>query len=369
MAITRKLLGLAALSNLVAPLVCAAAPLYKATPIGSIGGSSGDLTDLNNGGQIVGYALTKSNVVNAYVSSGGVSSSLQPGWASASSASGINDAGVIAGDVTSSGSTRAVTFSNGAVDTLGTLGGDSVATGINNRGDVAGTSKLEDPGIEHAFRYTKAGGIEDLGTLGGSNSVANHINSNGSVVGHSDVAGSASYHAFMYANGSMSDLGTLGGTFSSANAVNDKGLVAGFSYTAGNAYAHGFLYANGQMTDLSTLGGSNSYALGLNNLGQVVGSSEMLGGSATHAFLYANGVMTDLNSLVGPEFEFVLRYAADINEAGQIAALGCNNLGTFCQGFLLDPVNPVPEPASWAMMAMGGILVALAARRRRRPAR
>ena len=83
--------------------------------------------------------------------------------------------------------------------------------------------------------------------------------------------------------------------------------------------------------------------------------------------MYANGVMTDLNSLVGPTFPWILNYAADINEQGQIAAFGCNVISQ-CQGFLLTPanVNAIPEPAGPALVLLG--LAALGvARWRRRP--
>ncbi len=358
----------AALSALLAPAVVMAAPLYSVAPIGNIGGASGDLSDINNAGQIVGYALSGANTVNAYVSANGVSTNLHPAGTSASYAAGINDSGLIAGYVTAAGETRAVTFSGNRVTSLGVLNGstgDSFSAAINDAGQVAGSANLSDNTTQRAFRYTPGSGMSELGTLGGVNSVGNDINQGGTVVGHSDLS-TGSYHAFAYADGAMSDLGTLGGTYSSATALNDRGLVTGFSYTAGDAYAHGFLYQNGNMTDLQTLGGRNSYAMGINNLGQVVGRSELLGGGSTHAFLYANGTMTDLNSLVDPGFEYVLRYAADISDTGQIAALGCNVAGTFCQGFMLSLAAPVPEPETWALMAFGGVLVALAARRQRR---
>lgn len=53
--------------------------------------------------------------------------------------------------------------------------------------------------------------LTDLGTLGGSSSSAFGINDTGQVVGSSAIAGDAVQHAFLYSNGSMADLGTLGG--------------------------------------------------------------------------------------------------------------------------------------------------------------
>lgn len=355
------------LAALLAPLLASAAPMYKITPLGSIGGGSGDLHDLNNMGQVVGYALSEANVVSAYVSVDGVSTSLQPAGASASAASGINDAGLVTGYVTSGGVKQAVMFANGQIVRLGSLGGagaDSNGIAINIEGQVAGTSIMADGRSSHAFRYTIGDPMQDLGTLGGANSVGNGINKAGHVVGQSEINAGGEAHAFRHADGVMLDLGTLGGRSSSANAINDKGLVAGFSYTAGGDYAHAFTWANGKMTDLNTLGGHNSFAYGLNNLGQVVGSSETTGGESLHAFIYSNGVMTDLNSLIEPNSEYILRYASDINDRGQIAALGCNVLVTSCQGFLLT-LNPVPEPHTYAMLLAGMALVGWRVRKKR----
>ena len=54
----------------------------------------------------------------------------------------------------------------------------------------------------------------DLGTLGGASSGAEAVNDSGQVVGGSQTASGAN-HAFLWTQaGGMVDLGTLGGTFS-----------------------------------------------------------------------------------------------------------------------------------------------------------
>jgi probable HAF family extracellular repeat protein len=58
-------------------------------------------------------------------------------------------------------------------------------------------------------RYT----ISDLGTLGGKTSLATGVNNRGEVIGSADLPGNTgSFHAFIYKLGKMEDLGTLGGT-------------------------------------------------------------------------------------------------------------------------------------------------------------
>jgi probable HAF family extracellular repeat protein len=66
-------------------------------------------------------------------------------------------------------------------------GSFSIANAINNSGVVVGYSTLRD-GVNHAFRWTRDGGMIDLNTLlpGGSGWVlheANDINDNGQIVG------------------------------------------------------------------------------------------------------------------------------------------------------------------------------------------
>ena len=75
----------------------------------------------------------------------------------------------------------------------------SIARDLNNAGTVVGQSTTDAKvsgrkkrqtvtcGPAHAFRYTDANGVEDLGTLGGEASYAWGINNSGDIVGISDI--------------------------------------------------------------------------------------------------------------------------------------------------------------------------------------
>lgn len=273
---------------------------------------------------------------------------------------------------------------------LGTLGfPHSVATSINNSGQVVGYSKNEG-GSQRAFLYSN-GSMQDLGTLGdpatGADSYAYGINNSGQVVGKTSViAGGMTYHAFVYSNGSMQDLGTLGGNQSTALAINDSGITVGSASTysgAGSAFlyqncsmqgigqvlggnsARGInnsgqiivaseatgnwrsaIYSNGVTQDLGTLGGRYCMATGINDLGQVTGNAETSNGQS-HAFFYSNGVTIDL----GVGTANYGSYGLGLNNLGEVVGTSISPDGgphyafVYSNGLLVD-LNSYVDPAT-----------------------
>jgi probable HAF family extracellular repeat protein len=73
----------------------------------------------------------------------------------------------------------------------------SEASAVNDLGQVVGLNQLAG-GVGHAFSWTKAGGMIDLGTLGGSFTKAEAVNDAGLVVGISSTAGNLQQHAVIW---------------------------------------------------------------------------------------------------------------------------------------------------------------------------
>jgi len=94
---------------------------------------------------------------------------------------------------------------------LGTLqGGDySDAYGVSADGSVVGGWATNTARYRRAFRWTAAGGMQDLGTLGGSESRAWGVSADGSVVGGWATNADWQFRAFCWtAGGGMQNLGT-----------------------------------------------------------------------------------------------------------------------------------------------------------------
>jgi len=258
---------------------------------------------------------------------------------------------------------------------LGTLGGaESVALAVNASGQVVGYSTTAG-GRSHAFSWTAAGGMIDLGTMAGhDSSVASQVNDSGQVVGYSSIQNQFS-RAFSWtmAQG-MIDLGALpGDRFSVAQGVNARGQVVGYSFNTTDATdLHGFIWTSEDgmiplgsldhhsnrslpsginastqvigisppvdpdgrafvwtpsdgMVDLGTLGGRFSAALDMSANGQVVGYSSLVGESSLRGFSWtiADG-MVALDTLGGAR-----TYAVAVNADGQIVGQSETAAGRF----------------------------------------
>jgi len=241
----------------------------------------------------------------------------------------ISDSGLIVGygtnglidPLTGLAVLRGIIYKRGSVLEVGTFGGyESIANGVNNRGQVVGcaATAVPDPyaqcsgqGSQQSRAFLWQNGVMlDLGTLGGPDAVAVFVNEKGQVAGFSmtdsapnDATGIPTQHPFLWENGTMRDLGTIGGTaIDSVNAINSRGQVVGAMNVAGDQSFHPFLWDGRTLNDLGTFGGLWGRANSINDAGAVVGWA-CTGGPTTcdftHAFVWQRGTMSDLGVFAG----------------------------------------------------------------------
>jgi probable HAF family extracellular repeat protein len=241
------------------------------TPLPTLGGNNGSAFSVNNRGQVVGGAE------NTTLDATCPSPTLE---------------------------VKPVIWENGGIQELPTLPGDPDGTpgAINDHGQAAGTSgscfALEGSvGVFHNALWQN-GTVIDLGNLGST--LANEpddINNRGQVVGFSSVPCTSvglCLHAWLWTEATgIQDLGTLPSplnVFSGAHGINDKGQVVGFSCDDAFFDCSAFLWENGVMTDLNTLvpGGGSAFTLAEAFFINSDGSIETFGVTSAdepHAFL------------------------------------------------------------------------------------
>jgi probable HAF family extracellular repeat protein len=272
------------------------------TFIDRMGGRSGSAFAINNNGQIAGSLLSptgKKYPHAALYNSATNGADLGTLGGDMSIAIDINDSGQIVGWAENSLiNNQAFLYDHGTMLNLGTLGGESSeAYAVNNKGDVVGDAGISTtrPGSRHGFIYTN-GSMTDIQAssyffFGTGDSDARDINESGQVVGTTFQCAAGCTHgysvAFIYDHGIVTALPTLGGESSSAYAINDHAQIVGHSYLQSGSF-HAFIYEDGRMADLNSLidpslGWDLRFAQDINNNGQIVGYG-LIGGQG-HAFL------------------------------------------------------------------------------------
>jgi probable HAF family extracellular repeat protein len=243
------------------------------------------------------------------------------------------------------------TDAGGMTDIGGTL---SLALGVSADGRVVVGGYFRS-GQYHAFRWTQAGGISDLGSLGGGDSWALGVSANGNVVVGQYSLNVADSHAFRWTqSGGMIALGSLGGTDSEARGVSADGSVVVGSSRTSTGQRHAFRWTQiGGMTDLSTLGGGESVALGISADGSIVVGVSDLYSSQAKAFRWtlADG-MSYLGSLgVGG------CSANGVSSDGRVVVGGCSMVGnSLLRAFRWSQTTGMQSVDDW--LRASGVVVA-----------
>jgi len=205
-------------------------------------------------------------------------------------ASGINNRGQVSGHGDLSGQDTAFIWEAGVMTPLIRLpdGRANGANAINGRGHAVGFS-LDASDLPHAVLW-RDDTITDLEPLAGVQSSAYAVNRRDEAVGFSTAITGGSI-AFLWKHGRRFNLGTLTATApnqvpsSSAVSINQEGRIVGASTTAAGE-VHAVLWPSERgIIDLGTAGGANSTAHCINNRGDIVGSSDTASG-ASHAVLW-----------------------------------------------------------------------------------
>jgi probable HAF family extracellular repeat protein len=220
---------------------------------------------------------------------------------------------------------------------LSTLGGNNgQASGINNRGQIAGFA--ENGALDTSCPAGTTNNRIDLPVFWANGTAQAHalptlnhdpdglafgINDQGQVVGYSGTC-TAANHAVLWENNTpipLPDLGVEG--LSLAWAINDQGQIVGEVLRPDGATDYAVLWQNGVITNLGTLPGDfGSLASGISSDGKVVvGSTWDSSLSWSHGFIYQDGVMTDLNTLLPASSNLFVTMANKINERGQISGM------------------------------------------------
>jgi probable HAF family extracellular repeat protein len=244
----------------------------------------------------------------------------------------LNDRGQVAGSAGDSwAGMRGVVWEKGTVRALEPLPGDngSGINGMNNRGDVVGTSLLSPDGsanFVHTYALLWHRGAPSLLTNFGRGSTAVAINDRGQICGALFTADPGDmFHSVpvVWDRGTVIFLSPLGGDWCLPEAINRRGEVAGVGQNS-LGMTHGCIWKNGVLSEIGDLGGGLSELWDINDRGQTVGDSLDAVGDG-HAILVENGAITDLNDQIPSNSGWVLWWAVGINERGQIAGTGLHN--------------------------------------------
>jgi probable HAF family extracellular repeat protein len=356
---------------------------YQASEIAPLAGyTSSRALGINNAGQVVGRFYNVDSGTGEAINRKGYlwdrtsGARLLSTLSGECSAWGINNNGYVSGySYTSQGNQHAVIWNSttNAITDIGTFrntvtsayGPTSTAYNLNDLNQVVGNADIPNDAGDftpfHAFKYSVTTGIVDLGTFTTSSpewqngySIAYDINGNGDAVGLAHDS-SWAFLPFIHNNSTGMKQLPIDTTYASgewyAVVINDNGLIGGHVITATNqSLPYYWPNKTGAPVKITMPAGfPYGEIYGINASGQMVGimwSSDQAG-ATEHAFIFdtTKGVR-DLNSLINSSSGWVLNFARDINDKGQVVGYG--EKSGLKRGFVLDPIQPLAAYENFA---------------------
>jgi probable HAF family extracellular repeat protein len=269
--------------------------------IGTLGGPNANATDVNDRGEVVGWADTRPGETGAFI------------W---TLDGGMLDLGSLGGP--------------------GTFGGPlAAAAAINNAGQIVGQSRAASGGM-HAFSWTKTGGMVDIAPFASATAVSE----TGQVIGYLGTG------AFSWTAGD--GLRTVGVRDTRPSAVSDTGVVVGM--TPSDYGWDAFAWTrDGGMTTLADLpGGTFAGAMAVDSHGHIYGFGWLPG--EQHALMWSLGdttppviqVPTPISANATGRSGAIVSYAVSANDPDDaVASLTCTPAsgGTFPIGTTIVTCN------------------------------
>jgi probable HAF family extracellular repeat protein len=248
--------------------------LGSLTPAPASGTTYGAANDINGSGQIVGYSYVSSaGQTHAFLYENGALKDISIGtggsWAQA-----INESGQIA-IYTNSGT---YIYTNGSTRLVPGSDQMFVPVAMNDSGQIAGTQS----GAGAATFYDGSKLINLAPLVPKTYSLATGLNNAGQVIGNGYSASGDDYQGFVYAAGAVHLLTAPGSVQSYAESINNAGDVVG-SIVNTDKTVWPYLYRNGTMTNLNSLPGVAesgwvlTTASKINNAGQILAAGYLNG--------------------------------------------------------------------------------------------